>query len=733
MKNYKIIFIVCKILFLYFVVNLNLYALSCKDLPVIMKEYLKLHYSFNTFDDELSKRTLDLFLKSWDPGKYFFYNKDIIALKNQYNDKLDDLIFKVDKNKLFINQDFQARFKELLLGNNIYNPNCSFINQIINLYAKRFQEQMNNVIALIDTKHNFQVDEYIELDRKSLDWAESSEELKERWRKRVKFQLLQLKNTLKTKSIEELKNKLKKRYALEVKRQNEETLEMVYERFLNSFASSLDPHSSYMSERDLEEFRIETSLSLEGIGALLKSEDGFTIIMSLVPGGAAAKTGKIKVNDKIIAVAQGTGEPIDVIDMDLKDVVKLIRGPKGTEVRLTIMREEHNGTTQLVVPVIREKIQLEDREAISKVFPIKVIGNKNKEYNLKIGVLNLPSFYIDFEGQSKNIKNFKSASKDVLKELIKLNEQKIDALIVDLRANGGGGLAESIKIAGYFIKKGPIVQIKELSNNTYPQEDTDQKIYYSGPLLTMVSRQTASASEIFSGAMQDYNRAIIVGDSHTYGKGTVQTVKQIKKLGSIKVTISKFYRPSGSSTQLNGVSSDIVLPSLLDVFEIGEKYSEYPLAWEQISKLKLDNFNMRSQYLKTLQKRSKERIKQNKDFKKLAEEINKYIAKKEEKYKVSLKEDNKAKQKQQDDLEESIQNFERNEINIDKDIALQETLNIAADYVQLINNRELGKIILPLKSKTTIANKKAITKPKKELEQIRPSKNIESNKDLIIP
>ncbi|TWW10497.1 C-terminal processing peptidase [Planctomyces bekefii] len=496
--------------------------------------------------------------------------------------------------------------------------------------------------------------------------------------------------------------------------------------------SSLDPHSEYYGPEALEDFRISTSLHLEGIGAVLRSDDGFTTIQSLVPGGPAANTGKVKVEDKIIAVAQGEESPVDVIDMDLREVVKLIRGTGGTEVRLTIVREEVGKNTQLVIPIIRDKVQLKDRAAKSRVVPVTLQENPNeKPKTLKLGVIDLPSFYMDFEGRQNRQKGYKSSSADMVVEIGKMKKENVDAIIVDLRSNGGGSLDESIDIAGLFFDKGPVVQTKDTRGGVMVQKDEDGKTLYSGPLVVMINRHSASASEIFAGAIQDYQRGLIVGDTHTFGKGTVQNLNDIdEKLGAIKVTISKFYRPSGSSTQLKGVESDIVIPDLLDEYDVGEKTYDYALPWEKIAASDYKAFGQVSpETVKLLKDASKARVAKDPNFVKVADAIKEYKAGEESRSKVSLKEeaadakkagkddkladskkggkggkngkDGKDGKKKSKAGEEEEEDGEK--LSLVEDYQLQEALRVTADYVQILGKRPLAKVGIPEVEKMAVA------------------------------
>ena len=658
------------------------YALNCNEVRQLMTVYFKMHFSYHAFDDELSRRTLDNFIKSWDPSKVYFLQADIDRLEKDYATRLDEMIPGGD---------------------------CSAIDDVVNTYSKRFAEAQKMVFRLVDEKVDFTTDEYLELERKNMPWPKTTEEVQERWRKRVKFQLLQLKETLK--DLAKSRQKLQKRYQLAAKRQSEVTSDNVYSTLLNSFSSALDPHSEYLAAERLEDFRIQTRLSLEGIGAVLRSDDGFTIIQSLVTGGAANKTGKIKVDDKIIAVAQGKEAPVDVIDMDLRDVVKLIRGTRATEVRLTLIREEAEKSVQLVVPVIREEIQLNDKAAKSKVVEVKVAEQGvAAPTSYKVGVVTLPSFYMDFEGRQAQEENFRSSSRDMMKEITSLRSQNVDGIVVDLRNNGGGSLDESINVAGLFIDKGPVVQIKRMDGAIDVQNDKDPKTYYEGPLVVLINRQSASASEIFAGAIQDYARGLIVGDQHTFGKGTVQNLNDItEKLGAIKVTISKFYRPSGSSTQLRGVESDIVFPDLWDEYEIGEKHYDYALPWEKIKPSDFKAVALVSDYLPTLKQSSAQRITKDVGFQKVQEDIKKFRASKEERNRVSLKEKAADKDKKATAKKTKTQDEDGDdgaEQSLAEDAQLQEALRVMGDYVQLMKKKPLGMVSIPAAANVSVADSK---------------------------
>lgn len=640
------------------------WALNCQEVRQLTLLYFKMHYSYNSFDQELGARTLDTFIKAWDPAKLYFYQADVDEFTKKYGSNLHKMINQAD---------------------------CSAIDDIMARYSRRFEERQKVIFKQIDDKHDFTKDEYMVIDTKNTPWAKNVEDLNERWRQRVKFQLLTLKTSLEDQT--KAREKLKKRFELSQRRHNELNKDKVYGVFMNAFSTSLDPHSSYMPSDELEDFRIRTRLSLEGIGASLRSEDGFTIVVSLVKGGAAEKSGALKIGDKIIAVAQGDAEPVDVIDMELQEVVKLIRGARGTTVKLTIMRKEAQATEKRVVAITREKIQLEDQQASSKVVPVEVSDGKGTK-KLKIGVLKLPSFYIDFEGRHKQLKNYRSSSQDTKRELAKLQKEKVDAVVMDLRNNGGGSLEESINMAGLFFDKGPVVQVKAQNGQTEAYYDRDGETSYKGPLVVVINRHSASASEIFAGAIQDYERGLLVGDSHTFGKGTVQNLNDVAaRLGAVKVTVNKFYRASGASTQLEGVSSDIRLPSVVDELEIGEKYYDYALPFETIRNVEHQEFGAVKPYLGKLKARSDERVAKDAKFKEISDEITKYRKNEKERNRVSLQE-KKGDKKAEGEVEEAEME-EPAEQTLVEDTYLQEAVRIATDYAQLMQKKDLGAMTIP--------------------------------------
>ena len=677
------------------------FALNCQQVRQLTQYYFKMHYSYNDFNDELSKRSLELLVRAWDPGKLYFLQSDIERFDTAYATKIDDMVGQA---------------------------NCKFIDDIVETFGKRFDERQAQMESLIAAKQDFTVDENMEVDRKKLSWAKTSDELTERWRKRIKFQIMQLKDTIT--DAAKIKEKMTKRIAIMKKRHVETTSDQVFGIFLNAFAMALDPHSDYMGPDELEDFRINTRLSLEGIGAVLRSEDGFTTIQSLVPGGAAALSGQIKVEDKIVAVQQTTQKsdtPVDVIDMDLRDVVKMIRGKEGTEVKLTVVRDVKGQNVQKVVSLKRQKVQLTDRAAKSHLHVVEYMdGDQTKQ--MKVGVIVLPSFYMDFEGREKKQKEFKSSSVDMLREINHLKSKGVEAIVVDLRNNGGGALDEAVNVTGLFISKGPVVQVRGGDGSVAVLADKDPMVAWDGPLAVMINRQSASASEIFAGAIQDYGRGLIIGDTHTFGKGTVQNLNDIsEKLGAVKVTISKFYRPGGASTQLRGVESDVVLPDLMDEIEVGEKFYDYALPWEKIKESDFKAMNLVSSFVPKLKEASAARVKEDEGFKLIAEDIKTYKDGELERSRISLKEKS-AKEKAADKVKEEKRkghgkkkksgdddelDDEGSEINFADDYLLQEGVRVVSDLVQLQHNKNLVKLTLPEIGKPKAAEEKKPTTKKK--------------------
>ncbi|MCA9164966.1 MAG: PDZ domain-containing protein, partial [Planctomycetales bacterium] len=495
------------------------------------------HLSQKEIDDEVSRRGLKTFLKTLDPMKLYFYQADID----------------------------QAMAKQTDLDDEIDNGNIQFAYDLFDTFLKRVDERVAQVNTLLGQKHDFTVDEEMITDADVLSYPKDSTEAAERWRKRIKYDLLVLKAD-KTEGQEAI-DKLRRRYENFAKRMKQTKSDDLLEMYLTAMTSSFDPHTTYMSPSTLENFRIQMRLNLEGIGAALSNIDGYTTISKVIPGGAADKHGKLKPEDRVVSVGQGEeGEMVDVVDMSLNDVVGMIRGKAGTVVRLGVIPD--GSTETKIYAITRERIELEDSAARADIIEEK--DSDNASY--KIGVIDLPSFYMDMEAARDNKSDYRSTTRDVRAILDDFTEKGVDAVVLDLRRNGGGSLTEAINLTGLFIDQGPVVQVKDSDNNVQHYDDLEEGMAWKGPLVVLTSKFSASASEILAGAIQDYGRGIVVGDESTHGKGTVQSLldlgsqvfglRSAPNLGALKITMQQFYRPNGDSTQKRGVLADVVLPSL---------------------------------------------------------------------------------------------------------------------------------------------------------------------------
>ena len=542
---------------------LNQDTLVLKSKPVYGKEARVIsfildnnHFRRMHLNDSLSSAILDRYVNELDNNKTYFLASDIKSF-DKYRFSIDDLT---------------------------RNENVEPAYQIYNVFRKRYSERMTYVMAnLVGKEFDYTVDEYYETDREKLPWANSADELNEIWRKIIKSQALSLK--LAGKKQPEIKETLDKRYQRFIKSVGQFTSEDVFNVYMNSITEAYDPHTNYLSPKASDLFNQQMKLSLEGIGAQLQTDNDYTKISRILPGGPAEKSDKIHANDLITGVAQGKdGEMADVIGWRLDEVVKLIKGPKGTIVRIQFLPASTgvNGPAQEIT-LVRDKIKLEDQAAKKSVINYNAGGK-----DLRLGVISLPSFYMDFEAYQKGDPDYKSTTRDVKKLIQELQAEKVDGVVMDLRNNGGGSLAEAIDLTGLFIKEGPVVQVKNSANNVQVGLDEDKQVIYNGPLVVLTNRFSASASEIFAGAIQDYRRGLIVGES-TFGKGTVQTVIDLKKyindketVGELKLTFQKFYRVTGSSTQEKGVTPDILLPTALDPEQYGESSNPSALPWDVI-------------------------------------------------------------------------------------------------------------------------------------------------------
>ncbi len=508
------------------------------------------HYVSTILDDQLSSRIYDTYITDLDPSKSYFLASDIAEFE-AYRYEMDNALNKGDLSPAFT---------------------------IFNRYQDRVLTRFEQVLALLDTgldQFDFTVDESLEIDRKKAPWASNAAELDDLWRKRVKDAVLNLRLTEKpTADIQEL---LIKRYNNRLLRTRQTNSEDVYQLYMNSFTKTYDPHTQYFSPRTSENFDINMSLSLEGIGAVLQLEDEYTKVVSLVPAGPADKTGQLKPNDKILGVGQGAvGEMVDVIGWRLDEVVQLIRGKKDTVVRLSVLpASSADNTKARIINITRNKVELEEQSAKSEVIEIEQFGHTQK-----IGIVDIPTFYVDFKALQKGDRDFKSTTTDVTRLIEELKLQEVDGIVIDLRDNGGGSLQEAKTLTGIFIDRGPTVQIRSKSNRVDILDDIDSRVVYNGPLAVLVNRLSASASEIFAGAIQDYERGIVIG-TQTFGKGTVQSLLPLNR-GQLKLTQAKFYRISGESTQHKGILPDVAYPSTYDPDAIGESTLDQPLPWDKI-------------------------------------------------------------------------------------------------------------------------------------------------------
>ncbi|MEI8652960.1 carboxy terminal-processing peptidase [Pseudoalteromonas sp. Hal273] len=605
-------------------------AVTIDDLPQLKQEsqhgtaskrvaslFARSHYTPVQFNDELSSKVYDRYIESLDFNKSVFLASDIASFE-QYRDDFD---------------------------NAITTGKLDFTFDIFNLSLKRRFERYEYSLTLLEKEMTFDKEDEYFFDREDSAWPASQAELDEIWRERVKYDALRLKMT--GKDWEGIKEVLTKRYKNAEKRLVQSNSEDAFQIVMNSLARSIEAHTSYLSPRRAEQFKMDMDLELEGIGAVLSPDEDYTVIRSLVPGGPADKTDQIKADDRIIGVAQDGEEFVDVIGWRLDDVVDLIKGPKGTKVRLQYLKGVDAHGAPKVVEIIRDKIRLEDRAAKSEVFEAKY-----SDLTSKIGVIEIPGFY-------------NNLSKDVKVELAKLKEEKVDGIIIDLRQNGGGSLYEATQLSGLFFDQGPVVQIHTLNNRIEEQKDRDGITYYDGPLTVLVDRYSASASEIFAAAMQDYGRAVIIGEQ-TFGKGTVQQHKGLGRaydlydnaLGSVQYTIAKFYRINGGSTQHKGVIPDISFPSAIDPAQWGESKQDNALPWDSIVKAKYKKLGNLTPIITYLEKQHEVRIKSEPEFGYVFNDITLYNEEKDRKT-ISLVEADRIKEKDEGEARALVRTNER--------------------------------------------------------------------------
>lgn len=529
---------------------------QAKTTVVINKVLERYHYRKVSLDDAFARVVLDNYLEALDPNRTFFLARDVDRFQNGAR-RLDDSLRRGELDAAF---------------------------DVFRVYRMRVDERVAYALRLLDQRFDFSRTESYEFDRSKAPWPKDDTEMNEIWRQRVKNDFLSLR--IAGKSDAEIRERLRQRYDGLARRIQQFTGDDVFQAFMNAFTESLEPHTSYMSPSTSENFDISMKLSLEGIGAVLRSDNEFTVIQRTIPGGPARESGQVYSGDRILGVGQGLdGRIEDVVGWRLQDVVDKIRGPKGSVVRLQLLPKSagSNGPPREVA-LVRNEIKLEDQAA--KSFVIDRMPNAP---GVKIGVIELPAFYRDFEAESQGNKDFRSTTRDVSRLIADLVGQGVDGIVIDLRGNGGGSLAEATSLTGLFIDTGPVVQVKDAFGKVEVERDPEPGVAYSGPLAVLVDRDSASASEIFAGAIQDYGRGLVIGEP-TFGKGTVQTLVDLNRyvpgdsndLGRLRLTMAEFFRVSGGSTQLKGVEPDVPFPSEGDIGKHGERALENPLPWARI-------------------------------------------------------------------------------------------------------------------------------------------------------
>lgn len=654
----------------------------------------KNHYRQQKFDNNISSQLFERYFKVLDPVKMYFTQEDIVALE-QYRYCLDDMA---------------------KIGNS------DFALKVYKLYLKRLEMYRDFAKAQLKKGFDFTRKETFAINRDKLSRAVNLTELKKIWRKKLKNDVLYFRLLKKTadpsvhKTTKTTKLDKKTTQAVNITWKHKTPAEKILTRihdnlnemeqksdidilgfYLTALALVYGPHSSYMPPQTEEDFNIDMKLSLVGIGALLTSDAGYTKVVKLIPGGPAAKDGRLKANDRIIAVAQGNKPPVDVVDMSISRVVKKIRGKKGTKVTLIVLPAA-KGVNAIPVPITitRDKVVLKDGEAQSKIKSLPMPDGSK----VKIGIINLSKFYVDFDSYYKGDPNYESSSRDVRKILEKFNAEGVDGAIIDLRNNGGGSLMEAIKLTGLFIKGGPVVQVRRSDGKVSVKEDPDPKIVFSKPLIVLTNKLTSSASEIFTGAIKDYQRGIIIGDSRTYGKGTVLDVFPLRRLleyinqdfpaGVIKYESAMFYRINGSSTQQLGVKPNIVFPSLTEEMEFGEKFNDNSLPWGKIAADKHDIYEKNiNTMVKKLDQLHNQRMKKSTRWKILHDTIKTYRKYKQRKT-VSLSEKERLSEylkekKIQNAQVKMLKQIEHNDKG-SFDLCLDESIKIMRDYIWLLGS-----------------------------------------------
>ncbi len=629
------------------------------------------HYSNQPLDDEIAARWFDGYIDSLDPQRMYFLQSDVDSFRKRWKGTLTDTA---------------GQPSGLVPPTKIYE-----------LYTERVQQRIDTVSDLLDLEIDLTLDEDWQPDRTDLSWPATHDEITEIWRQRIKSEILA--GELNKQERAEKIKLLRKRY----QRFEEAILETesadVLEIWLSALSHSFDPHSVYWKPASSDNFDIDMSNSVEGIGAVLQSEDEFTVIKEIVVGGPADMDARLGAGDKIIAVAQGEGETVDILDMRLDKVVKQIRGKKGSTVNLTVIPAGKDMSEAVVIDIVRDRVLLSERDAEAEIHEV----NADNGASLKVGVIDVPSFYFPFTpGEGQDV------SDDVRQILADLNSKNVDGVVLDLRENGGGGLGEAVDIAGMFLDSGPMVQVQDRDHRVETLADRDRGTLYDGPLVVLTSPLSASASEIVAGAIQDYGRGLIIGGKTTHGKGTVQRLIHLDQMlphsrstdnqaGTLKITTQKFYRVSGGSTQSKGVESDIQLPSEFDGLGFAEADLDYPLPWDEIGKARFRRAGDVSDMLPALQATSEKRVALNEDFQKLEVSLHeRELMMNQETFSLNLE-----KRRQEREEREARLGIEDEHPTLDKDgqpIAMEdtreeppdpvldETLLILKDYITLLDS-----------------------------------------------
>ncbi len=638
---------------------------------LVMQLLPKRHISGQKVDDQISSRALDIYLKALDPMKLYFYQSDIEEF-DRYRSQIDDLTLRGDLSPAY---------------------------QIFTRYLTRVNDRLQMVQELLQQDFDFTKPETIITDPKATAYAQSTDEARDRWRRQLKFNILDLKDEGKT--VEEARDQLQRRYARYARRWAQTDSDEILELYLSAITMGYDPHTTYMSPSSLTDFTIQMRLNLEGIGAALREKDGYTVVSNVIPGGAADKDGRLKEDDHIVSVGQQSGEMVDIVEMPLKQVVSLIRGKAGTVVRLGV-KKGGSGETE-VYEITRAQVQLEDSAARGKVIEHELPGGDGQK--LKIGYINLPSFYLDMEGARRNTVDFRSSTRDVRRLLDGFRSEGVDGVVLDLSRNGGGSLTEAISLTGLFIDRGPVVQVKNSDGSVQEYADDDAGVAWDGPLVVMTSKLSASASEILAGAIKDYRRGIIVGDPATHGKGTVQTLMDLGReifrndrssnLGALKVTLQQFYLPDGDSTQLDGVAADLILPSITSVMDISESDLDYALPHDRVPAARHRVYNMvPADLLESMREKSVDRVGQDKEFIDLLRRKEMYVRQKQEKTLSLVEEDFVRRRKemnaQKEEEKEGLEAEMASEVVYRDYYYNREVLNVAHDYILGLRQQNLA-------------------------------------------